>query len=72
MLSLANNRLDSLPAELGSLVQLPELDVSHNQLEVLPPELGNPFERDRDLDPQPQRPQGAPGGALGAKLPRIP
>ena len=42
MLSLANNRLDSLPAELGSLPQLRELDVSHNQLEVLPPELGNP------------------------------
>ena len=39
-LYLANNQLDQVPAEMGQLVYLYELDLSQNQLSWLPEEIG--------------------------------
>lgn len=40
MLSLRENKIKSLPAGIGSLVNLVMLDISHNHLEHLPEEIG--------------------------------
>eukprot|EP00741_Cyanophora_paradoxa_P011434 tig00020556_g11045.t1 len=40
VLDLRNNRLTSLPPELGHLANLRKLDVSNNALKVLPPSIG--------------------------------
>uniref|UniRef100_UPI00358F054D leucine-rich repeat and calponin homology domain-containing protein 1-like isoform X2 n=1 Tax=Myxine glutinosa TaxID=7769 RepID=UPI00358F054D len=41
VLVLGNNKIGSLPPEIGDLKNLHELDVSCNELQELPPQLGN-------------------------------
>ena len=41
VLSLGGADLESLPAEIGDLTGLTELDLRYNQLTALPPEIGN-------------------------------
>ncbi|MFN5836147.1 MAG: leucine-rich repeat domain-containing protein, partial [Pseudanabaena sp.] len=38
---LGNNQLTSIPAEIGNLTNITELDLSYNQLTSLPPEIAN-------------------------------
>ncbi|XP_067898473.1 DISP complex protein LRCH3-like isoform X4 [Heterodontus francisci] len=49
VLIASNNKLISLPEEIGLLRQLTELDVSCNELQALPPQIGN-LEILRDLN----------------------
>jgi hypothetical protein len=41
VLAVSDNRLSSLPPEIGSLINLQGLGLSGNQLSSLPPEIGN-------------------------------
>lgn len=43
MLDVSNNKLRSLPVELGDMISLCHLYLNHNQLRVLPYELGKLF-----------------------------
>ena len=40
-LNLSDNKLISIPMEIGKLINLQELNLSRNQLTSIPPELGN-------------------------------
>lgn len=51
LLNLSNNRLRSLPSEVGVLVELRQLDVFKNHLEALPAEIGElPVKPDQEED----------------------
>ncbi|XP_031974816.1 DISP complex protein LRCH3 isoform X5 [Corvus hawaiiensis] len=49
VLIASNNKLVSIPEEIGRLRQLTELDVSCNELQTIPPQIGN-LESLRDLN----------------------
>ncbi|XP_030071729.1 DISP complex protein LRCH3 isoform X5 [Microcaecilia unicolor] len=49
ILIASNNKLISLPEEIGQLRQLTELDVSCNEIQTIPPQIGN-LESLRDLN----------------------
>ncbi|XP_032838246.2 DISP complex protein LRCH3 isoform X16 [Tyto alba] len=49
VLIASNNKLVSIPEEIGQLRQLTELDVSSNEIQTIPPQIGN-LESLRDLN----------------------
>ncbi|NXG46254.1 LRCH3 protein, partial [Psilopogon haemacephalus] len=49
VLIASNNKLVSIPEEIGQLKQLTELDVSCNEIQTIPPQIGN-LESLRDLN----------------------
>ncbi|NWI37197.1 LRCH3 protein, partial [Picathartes gymnocephalus] len=49
VLIVSNNKLVSIPEEIGQLRQLTELDVSCNEIQTIPPQIGN-LESLRDLN----------------------